>query len=65
MSYRDDTNELISHIESIRGFPTDPDHDVYGLNERLAFTYGGIWDNGAEEEGTGRLTLTLDDVSLS
>ena len=59
MSYRDDINEHIGHIESIRGFPTDPDHDIYGLNEWLAFAYWSIWDNGAEEGGTGRLALTL------
>ena len=32
---RDDVNELMTLVNTVRGFPSDPSKDVYGQNAKL------------------------------
>lgn len=36
-------------MSELRGFPSNPDKDIYGLDIRLAFTHDLQWDNGGDE----------------
>ena len=48
----DDVKELLSLVQQLEGFPTNPDKDIYGLDTRLILTTFEIqWDNGEEVEG--------------
>lgn len=48
----EDVNELLSLVTPLRGFPTNPDEDLYGLDTRLTLaTFEVQWDNGEEVEG--------------
>lgn len=49
-SSRDDTNELLSLVDPIRGFPSNATKDIYGVNAKLDFALPEIqWSNGDED----------------
>ncbi|KAF2277365.1 uncharacterized protein EI97DRAFT_500345 [Westerdykella ornata] len=52
---REDSRELYAMMNGLRGFPANPNKDVYGLDTRLSFTTDMQFDNGGEET-TGELT---------
>lgn len=49
MVHSDDSREVFALLSTLRGFPTNPDKDIYGLDTRLAFTHDLQWDNGGDE----------------
>lgn len=47
---RDDVRELISLVNSLRGFPSHGDKDVYGLDTKLDFkTFEMQWSNEEDD----------------
>jgi hypothetical protein len=48
--YRDDVRELMSLISTLRGFPSDENKDVYGLDTKLDFaTFEIQWSNQEDD----------------
>ena len=45
----DDSREVFALLSTLRGLPSNPDKDIYGLDTRLAFTHDMQWDNGGDE----------------
>jgi hypothetical protein len=56
----------MSLLNDVKGFPTDPDYDIYGLNTRLMFTNDLSleedvqWDN-ARDVSYGEITEEVKD----
>jgi hypothetical protein len=47
---RDDVRELMSLISTLRGFPSNEDKDIYGLDTKLDFaTFEIQWSNQEED----------------
>lgn len=47
---RDDVRELISLISTLRGFPSDDNKDIYGLDTKLDFaTFEIQWSNQEDD----------------
>jgi hypothetical protein len=52
----DDVKELLSLVSDLRGLPTDPNKDIYGLDTRISMaTFDIQWDN-ADDGGVGEIT---------
>jgi hypothetical protein len=50
MSCRDDVRELLSLVNSLRGFPSNESKDVYGLDTKLDFnTFEMQWSNQEDD----------------
>jgi hypothetical protein len=48
--YRDDVRELISLISTLRGFPSDDNKDIYGVDTKLDFaTFEIQWSNQEDD----------------
>jgi hypothetical protein len=48
--HRDDVRELMSLISTLRGFPSDDNKDIYGLDTKLDFaTFEIQWSNQEED----------------
>jgi hypothetical protein len=60
-SSSEDSRQLFHLVEQVRGFPTNPDKDIYGLDARLAFTSDMQFDSGGDES-TGELTEETKDT---
>ena len=67
-----DTLELLSRVEELGGFPSNPNTDIYGLDTRITLTTFKVqWDNGeagegeAEGEATEENKATFKDVADS
>lgn len=54
----EDVNELMSLMETVRGFPSHATKDVYGLNTRLDFnTFEIQWSNVDDDPAATEVTL--------
>ncbi|KAK5164980.1 uncharacterized protein LTR77_009645 [Saxophila tyrrhenica] len=52
-NYRDDVQELMDLISTLRGFPSHPSKDVYGRDTRVDFnTFDLQWSN-QDDDPTG------------
>lgn len=48
--FRDDVRELISLISTLRGFPSDDNKDIYGIDTKLDFaTFEIQWSNQEDD----------------
>lgn len=51
---RDDVKELITLVSTLRGFPSHPSQDVYGLDTKVNFnTFEIQWSNEDEDSTAG------------
>jgi len=51
---KDDVTELMSLVNTLRGFPSHPSKDVYGLNTKLEFnTFELQWCNEDDDPTAG------------
>ena len=54
---RDDVNELMDLISTLRGFPSHPSEDVYGADTKLEFNTMEIqWSNQEEDPGANQIS---------
>ena len=55
---RDDVQELMSLISTVRGFPSHPNKDVYGLDTKLDFSTMEIQWSNQDEDPTAATDIT-------
>lgn len=54
---RDDTNELLSLVNAVRGFPSHASKDVYGLNAKLELnTFEIQWASDEEDSAANEIS---------
>lgn len=58
MLHSDDVQELLSLVSQLRGFPSHPSQDIYGLNTKVEFNtfeiqWGNVEDDSAVDELAG------------
>ena len=54
---RDDVNELMTLLSTVRGFPSHQTKDVYGLDTKLDFTTFDIqWSNQDEDPTSSEIS---------
>lgn len=59
---RDDVNELMELISTLRGFPSSPSKDIYGHGVKVDFnTFEIQWSNGDEDPMAGDISEIADE----